>query len=97
MNMGNEIIYSVLKYIDNDKDAYIYSTIVNIDDMNESFNYYQLTIQDNIPTITDIENPIEILKSIKTKAIDVKEDSFQYMRFLAYKKLAEENIIKKMN
>ena len=95
--MNNEIIYSVLKYIDNDKDAYIYSTIVNIDDMKESYNYYQLTIQDNIPTITEVENPIETLKNINTKAIDVKEDSFQYMRFLAYKKLAEDNYKRKMN
>ena len=96
--MNNEIIYSVLKYTDNDNDSYIYSTVVNLDDMKESYNYYQLTIKNGLPVIIDIENPIEILKNINTKAIDVKEDYFEYMRFLAYKKLAEDNnILRKMN
>lgn len=100
MIMENETIYSVLKYNDdNNNECYIFSTIPNNsddneDELTESYYYYSLYWIDKYPVIKDINNPIDTLKNINTKIIDVKEDTYEYIKFLAYKNLAKNNIIK---
>ena len=91
MDLNNEQIYSVLKYSYDNNETWIYSTIKN-NDINESHNYYLLSIIDSYPVITDVENPIDTLKQMQSKPINIKNDPAEYMRFIALKTLAEKDI-----
>ena len=91
MDFNKEKIYNVLKYSYDGIDTWIYSTIKgnNVDD---SHKYFLLTIKDGYPIIMDVENPIDTLKQMKSKPINIKDDVFEYMKFLAMKNLAEKDI-----
>ena len=94
--MENERLYSVLKCNNMDYDLYIFSTTL-INSVDETHKYYYLTLEDGLPKIIDINNPIETLKSLDTKPINIQNNQQELIRFLAYKELAENNIIKKMS
>ena len=91
MKINNEGIYSVLKYSYNNEDVWIYSTIID-NDNDSSHKYYLLYINDNYPKIIDVINPIDTLKQFKTKPTNIKNNPYEYMKFLAMKNLAESNI-----
>ena len=93
--MNKERLYSVLK-CDNDTDSYIFSTII-INSYDETYKYYYLSSVDGVPKIIDINNPIEMLKNLKTKAIDINDNQFEFDKFLAYKNLAEADLVNKMS
>lgn len=91
MDFNKEKIYNVLKYSYNGTDSWIYSTIKN-NNIDESHKYFLLTIKDGYPTIMDVENPIDTLKQMQSKPISIKNDPYEYMKFIAMKNLAEKDI-----
>ena len=63
MNINKERIYNILKYNIDGKELWIYSTFQDDDD---SHKYYMLTIENNVPIINDIANPIGITLNLST-------------------------------
>ena len=94
--MGKESIDRVLKYNYEDQDIWIYSVKDVDDNSNVLFKYYTLLLKDKIPIIIDLENPVETLQKFNIAPTEVKEDTRDYLIFLAYKDVAEKNIINKI-
>ena len=88
MNINKERIYNILKYNIDGKELWIYSTFQDDDD---SHKYYMLTIENNVPIINDIANPIETLQNMHSRPKSIKDDPYEYMKFIAYKNIAENN------
>ena len=93
--MKEEII-KVLKYNHNNQDIWIYSVKDKDENNNRLFKYYTLFLKNNVPVIIDLENPIETLQNIEIEPYEVKEGSKDYIVFMAYKDVAEKNIMKKI-
>lgn len=94
--MGKEIIDRILKYFNNNQDIWVYS-VKDIDENNNVlYRYYTLFLKDKVPVIIDLENPIETLKNIEITPTVVQEGTKDYLIFMAYKDVAEKNIMKKI-
>ena len=93
--MKEEII-KVLKYNHDNQDIWIYSVKDKDENNNRLFKYYTLFLNKNIPVIIDLENPIETLQNIEIEPYEVKEGTKDYIVFMAYKDVAEKNIMKKI-
>lgn len=94
--MGKEIVDRILKYFNDNQDIWIYS-VKDIDENNNVlYRYYTLFLKDKVPVIIDLENPIETLKNIKITPTVVQEGTKDYLIFMAYKDVAERNIMKKI-
>ena len=95
-NMERENIVKVLKYNYNNEDIWIYSTQDKDENNNTLFRYYTLFLKDKIPVIIDLQNPIETLQNANINPTEVVEGSKDFMIFLAYKDIAERNIMEKI-
>ena len=93
--MKEEII-KVLKYNHNNQDIWIYSVKDKDENNNRLFKYYTLFLKNNVPVIIDLENPIETLQKMDIEPCEVMEDTKDYIVFMAYKDVAEKNIMKKI-
>lgn len=93
--MSKEKLFSVLKCSSN-PDLYIFSNII-VNSYDEKYKYYYLSIENGVPRIIDIDNPIETLKNLENKPVDINNNQYELEKFLAYKNLAESNIINKMS
>lgn len=91
-----EKIDRILKYYINDQNIWIYSVKDNDENNNVLYRYYTLFFKDKVPVIIDLENPVETLQNIKTRPIEIKEGTNDYIIFMAYKDAAERNIIEKI-
>ena len=94
--MERENIVKVLKYNYNNEDIWIYSTQDKDENNNTLFRYYTLFLKDKIPVIIDLQNPIETLQNANINPTEVVEGSKDFMIFLAYKDIAERNIMEKI-
>ena len=89
--MDNKIT-NVLNYRIEDSEYWIYSTLID----NDNYKYYLLTLNDNIPSISDIKSPLELLQNIGVTPTEIYENSIEYIRFLAIKNIAENKVLYKM-
>ena len=91
-----EKVINILKYFYDNQDVWIYSVEDKDNDNNILYRYYTMFFKDKKPIILDLENPIETLQNINIKPIEVREGSKDYIVFMAYKDVAEKNIISKI-
>ena len=94
--MGREIIDRILKYNYNNQDIWIYSVKDIDENESELYKYYTLFLKDKVPVIIDLDNPIETLQNLNIKPFEVQEGTKDYLIFMAYKDVAERNIMNKI-
>ncbi len=93
-------IREVFKYKENDNENWVFS-LDETNDLSNNYidriyNYYLLAFKNNCPTIVKINNPMDLLNNIQDKYENIPEGSLNYLRFLAYKQIAENKIISKI-
>lgn len=94
--MGRESIDRVLKYFYDNQDIWVYS-VKDIDDNNNVlYRYYSLFLNEKKPVIIDLENPIETLQKVGITPQVVQEGTKDYLIFMAYKDIAERNIMNRI-
>ena len=91
-----ERIDKILKYKYEDQDVWIYSIKDEDDNKSVLYKYYTLFLKDKIPVIIDLENPVETLQNINIAPTYVQEGTMDYVIFMAYKDVAERNIMEKI-
>ena len=94
--MWKETIDRILKYFYNNQDIWIYSVKDVDENNNELFKYYSLFLKDKVPVIVDLDNPIETLQKMNIRPDEIKEGTKDYLIFMAYKDVAEKNIMNKI-
>ena len=93
-NSNNKLeITKVLYYSTNEVDYWIYS----VNEKGQSFNkYYVMSMNKvtKIPEIHDLDNPIKAFANVEAKSLELNENTMQYAKFLALKKIAENYLSK---
>ena len=92
-------IREVFKFEENNSENFIYSMDTNTtsnDLVDRYYKYFLLTVKDNCPTIKKIQNPIDIINNIQNKFKNIPIGSYDYLKFLAYLQMAENEILIKM-
>lgn len=89
-------ITKILKYFYDNEDIWIFS-VQDKDINNKTFyRYYTMFFKNKMPIIIDLQNPDETLSNLAIKPYEVKEGSKDYVIFMAYKDVAERNIMNKI-
>ena len=93
MDNKNESITHVFKCTINGEEYYVYSTTSNNSD---SYKYFTLSVVNNTPKIDAIENIVNFLENVKNKLIEIRDNSVEYIKFLALKSSAENEFLLKI-